>query len=240
MVTKHQIASIIKAIKIGRQIAEEFSEVREAYFSGSTFRDIVKNFRIESFYSCTEQVARAALSHAMGGFDGGYGEDSYIGLITNPYELEMMEKRHRVDSGTITSDRLRREGRDISVIVTTEEKRKAAITATKNRNQVPWTESRTNESGEIIISELDYVAQCYSSSNFLYTSGNHRGMANVGMIREATNDKYHGGRNVRSNRAIILAGIKLRKKDNDNKIKERKSEHNEEYGPQPLEPKEAA
>jgi hypothetical protein len=207
--SQEQLGAIRLAITFGKSIVEDFPIVAEMYFSGMTYSEIESKVELSKYYSCEPRIAQIALSHAIGGFNGGYGMKPYTGLIRNPYELEMMRKRHLTDSGKKTNELLESEGRGIGKIFTKKQRSGFGKQGAKARGKTPWIE-RKNKKDITYLGERDILARIFNTDESRYGPGKHYGQPNLQYAADEINKIMHKGKQVRTKHAIRLIAMQLR------------------------------
>ena len=185
--TSEQLGAITRGIKLGRTLTKEHPKIAELYREGNTIFTIMKELDIQSNYNVGENVAFNGVYRAITGHGGGFGLNSYEGLIPNPEEREKLGIEHRQEGG-------RKGGRE-GVIA---------------RGLTPWGESKQIErldnppfdlGSEI---ELAYLlSQC---------PDHQRGsQVNNKKIADQLNYFYHDGREVRTPSTVAVYLSKYRK-----------------------------
>ena len=86
--TSEQLGAITRGIKLGRTLIKDHPKIAELSRQGNSLPTIMEELDIQSNYNVGENVARAAVHRAITGHGGGFGLNSYEGLIPNPEEKE--------------------------------------------------------------------------------------------------------------------------------------------------------
>ena len=89
-----QYSAIRRTIELGRTLTKERPEIAELYRKGNSLPTIMEELDIQSNYNVGENVAFNGVYRAITGHGGGFGLNSYEGLIPNPEEREILGKEH--------------------------------------------------------------------------------------------------------------------------------------------------
>lgn len=226
--TRKQIVAIRKSLELATQLQRDFPEIADDFRNGVYTSEIVSKYNLIQRYGVSREVAQGAVYRALRGYKGGFGLDSYNGLI-NEGELEKLSKEHQSRSGSyfgpITYEKRlgifsipEEEMKDIckkagkiggKKIVelrlgihgrTLEQMSEDGKTAVIARGQVPWEHN-----------EGEYAYNLSQRSAYRIQKGPGKGKINTKLIAEEINEFYHNGNPVRSRVSIKKYLAKLRK-----------------------------
>ncbi|MBI2970958.1 MAG: hypothetical protein HYY37_00900 [Candidatus Aenigmarchaeota archaeon] len=190
-----RVAAIRHAIRIGSKLAVQVPSIADDYRNGMTQPEIAEKYDIPARFGCRPLTARAAVSYALGGYEGGFDIDAYEGLISSS-ELLQLARAHATDGGL----KAIQNGKGMFAL-STEEKRQAVFNSHVARGHVPLHESES--------------ATAYAMSQlpeYRYQHGPNKGKANNVLIAQQLNNLYHGGRQVRSNKTVTSMQYNYRKR----------------------------
>ena len=103
-----QRTAIVRAIDVGMEIQSDFPEVEALYVAGNGHARIITKLDLERHYGINNLTAKTALHYALCGNRGGFGRNSYDGLLSEG-QRDDLAREHRVRAGK----RLYEEGRGI-------------------------------------------------------------------------------------------------------------------------------
>lgn len=200
-----QVAQIKLTASFGRRIQRELGDVvAKLYRTGQTYFEMSDSLKIQETYGLSRDIARKALSYAVRGFEGFFGEQSYVGLIDGA-ELEELTKKHAEQNGKNALTEKRgihayspEERLKIGIEglkgMTVEERLKGQVRSAAIRGLVHWSDSEMEDL--LILSQ----GRTYSGRNT--------------KIARMLNDKYHDGKPVRDRLTVWNALYRNRTKKN--------------------------
>ena len=185
-----QISAIRHNIRRGREIIERFPQVAEFYRTIS-LTEIVESFNLDEELNCTKNQAIRSLGLAIAGFEGGFREETYTGLINNQTLLESLRKERRA--------RVVKKGYERGIRLMNESERYASVRrGVFARGAVPWKEREC------------YDTYCrLSEKEFAYRL--HLAGYNKNEITDILNRDYHEGKSVRIAKYVKTTLSKYRK-----------------------------
>ena len=95
-----QIGAIKQSVRIGSLLVNDHPEIAELYRDGMTHSGIAARLDVKREYDISsDKVAETSIHHAITGHAGGFGTESYDGLISDLDELAGLEHEHRANGG---------------------------------------------------------------------------------------------------------------------------------------------
>ena len=194
-----QISAIKRSIEIGSLLVNDHPEIAELYRGGMTYSGIAARLDVKREYDISsDKVAVTSIYHAITGHAGGFGTESYDGLISDLDELTRLEHEHYAEYGRMGGRKSAELGKGIHAInPETGERyvveggriggrisgRKTALA----RGQTLWREEETG-----------YAHLLSLEPEFQHQKGPNKGKGDYKTIAQVLNEDYHNGEDVRS------------------------------------------
>jgi hypothetical protein len=100
-----QISAIKRSIEIGSLLVNDHPEIAELYRDGMTHPGIAEILDVKGKYDISsDKVAETSIHYAIKGHAGGFGTESYDGLISDLDELAGLEYEHHANGGRKTAE----------------------------------------------------------------------------------------------------------------------------------------
>ena len=217
--SSEQIGAIHHSVRIGKQLVNDHPEIAELYRGGMTHPGIAEILDVKGNYGISSDiVAVTSIYHAIKGHAGGFGTESYDGLISDLDELAGLEHEHRANGGRKSAElglgihaQTPEQRLEYGIIggriatelglgihgLTPEQKSEYGIIggriATLARGQTPWGEEETG-----------YAHLLSLEPEFQHQKGPHKGKGDYKTIAQVLNEDYHNGEDVRSPVAVKI------------------------------------
>jgi hypothetical protein len=216
--SSEQIGAIKRSIEIGSLLVNDHPEIAELYRGGMTHSGIAENLDVKGNYGASDKVAVTSIYYAIKGHAGGFGTESYDGLISDLDELTRLEHEHHAEYGRIGGRKLAELGKGIHGLtpeqrleysskggrksaelgkgihgLTPEQRLEYGRIATLARGQTPWGEEETG-----------YAHLLSLEPEFQHQKGPHKGKGDYKTIAQVLNEDYHNGEDVRSPVAVKI------------------------------------
>ena len=112
-----QISAIKRSIEIGSLLVNDHPEIAELYRGGMTYSGIAARLDVKREYDISsDKVAVTSIYHAITGHAGGFGTESYDGLISDLDELTRLEHEHYAEYGRMGGRKSAELGKGIHAI----------------------------------------------------------------------------------------------------------------------------
>ena len=193
--SSEQIGAIKRSIEIGSLLVNDHPEIAKLYRDGMTYSGIAESLDVKGKYGASDKVAVTSIYYAIKGHAGGFGTESYDGLISDLDELAGLEHEHRANGG--------RKAAELGLGIhaqTPEQKSEYGRIATLARGQTPWGEEETG-----------YAHLLSLEPEFQHQKGSWKGKGDYKTIAQVLNKEYHNGEDVRNADAVRLNLFTYRK-----------------------------
>ncbi len=213
--SSEQIGAIKRSIEIGSLLVNDHPEIAELYRGGMTHSGIAENLDVGN-YGASDKVAVTSIYYAIKGHAGGFGTESYDGLISDLDELTRLEHEHYAEYGRMGGRKSAELGKGIHAInpetgeryvveggrklaelgkgihgLTPEQRLEYGRIAALARGQTPWGEEETG-----------YAHLLSLEPEFQHQKGPHKGKGDYKTIAQVLNEDYHNGEDVRNANAV--------------------------------------
>jgi hypothetical protein len=200
-----QISAIKHSIEIGKQLVNDHPEIAELYRDGMTHSGIAARLDVKREYDISsDKVAVTSIYHAITGHAGGFGTESYDGLISDLDELAGLEYEHYAKNGRKAAELgLGIHGRNPETgerYVVESGKKAAELGLGIHSLQTSWSKEET-----------EYAHLLSLEPEFQHQKGSWKGKGDYKTIAQVLNKEYHNGEDVRNADAVRLNLFTYRK-----------------------------
>ena len=190
-----QISAIKHSIEIGKQLVNDHPEIAELYRDGMTYSGIAESLDVKGKYGASDKVAVTSIYHAIKGHAGGFGTESYDGLISDLDELAGLEYEHYAKNGRKAAELgLGIHGRNPETgerYVVESGKKAAELGLGIHSLQTSWSKEET-----------EYAHLLSLEPEFQHQKGPNKGKSDYKTIAQVLNEDYHNGEDVRNANAV--------------------------------------
>jgi hypothetical protein len=188
-----RVAGVLSSIKLGRRLQIEFPGIATVFRQSSSLAKVAEDFEIARTFGVSEGTAKDSIKRALRGYDGSW-EGSYTlpyeGLISQEEYAELAQQHH-CESPTNRRGEYGLKG------VRTQEKRRTGLYGLTTQERIDASRSGVIALGRTPWSEEERQTVREESARL----GHCRGYTSI--VAEKVNQKYHGGKNVRTSIAIL-------------------------------------
>ena len=194
--SSEQIGAIHHSVRIGKQLVNDHPEIAELYRGGMTHPGIAEILDVKGNYGISSDiVAVTSIYHAIKGHAGGFGTESYDGLISDLDELAGLEYEHYAKNGRKAAELgLGIHGRNPETgerYVVESGKKAAELGLGIHSLQTSWSKEET-----------EYAHLLSLEPEFQHQKGPHKGKGDYKTIAQVLNEDYHNGEDVRNANAV--------------------------------------
>lgn len=230
-----QVRAIRRSLQVAKQLVREMPIVADYWKSGESYETMMQRPEVAQYAPerGNGRILRAALSRAMSGHSGGFGIQSFTGLIPNEEERREIMHEHARNNGKeiyqnrqglyalteeVLTETRRKAGKKSGELHRTngtgvcgrkgQEKLEDSLAGVRARGKTPWFRKGDQfDDGSVCCITEHHMSYLLSQQE-----GFQRGsQAHLPAIQARINEWYHKGEEIRSTQAIKQALVRARK-----------------------------